>query len=187
MMTFFPYSLLFLSLGFSLIVSFLYLILVIDSLLFGHDLSTSKGTTRALVAIIQKYNRGAKTFYDLGCAHGTLSFRLKKALPHLEIYALDNNPVRIFFAKLQAKMLKRKINFQKKDLFKTDLSNADVLYTYLWFDLMPPLEKKLAKELKPGALVITNTSHFQEWKPIEEVVTHSKNPDFEKLFVYLKK
>jgi hypothetical protein len=55
---------------------------------------------------------------------------------------------------------------------------------------MPILEKKLQKELKQGALVITNTSHFQDWQPTEKVVTYpkvSKTPDFETLFVYVKK
>ncbi len=189
-MIFLTYILLLLILGFFVIALLLFLVLVIESLIRGHDLPTSRRATRALTTIIKKYKPDAKRIYDLGCAHGTLSLRLKKILRHLDIYGIDNSAVRIFFAKLKSKILRRKINFQKQDIFKTDLRNADVVYTYLWYDLMPILEKKLQKELKQGAVVITNTSHFQDWEPIEKVVTYpkvSKTPNFETLFVYIKK
>jgi len=84
----------------------------------------------------------------------------------------------------------QKINFKKQDIFETNLKDADIVYTYLWYDLMPPLEKKLQEELKQGAIVITNTSNFPNWKPIEKVITYpkvSKMPDFETLFIYIKK
>jgi hypothetical protein len=72
------------------------------------------------------------------------------------------------------------------NLFETDLRNADIVYTYLWYDLMPPLEKKLQRELKKGAIVITNTSNFPNWKPVKTYVTCLRVPSFEKLFVYIK-
>ena len=167
----------------------LFLILAIESLIRRHDLPTSKRAIRTLAKTIQKYKPNVKTFYDLGCARGTLSLRMKKNLPHLKIYATDNSAVRIFFAGLKSKILRRKISFQKQAIFKTDLRNADVVYTYLWYDLMPILEKKFQKELQQGAIVVTNTSHFWGWQPTEKVVTYSKvckSPDFETLFVYVK-
>lgn len=188
-MIFLVYILLFIILGFFVIALPLVLTLAIESLIRGHDLPTSRRATRALADTIQKYKPDAKIFYDLGCAHGALSLRMKKILPNLEICAIDNSAVRIFFAKLKSKILRRKVNFQKQDIFKTDLRNADVVYTYLWYDLMPILEKKLQEELKRGSVVITNTSHFRDWQPAEKVITYpkvSKTPDFETLFVYIK-
>lgn len=189
-MIFLTYILLFLILGFLVIAMPLFLTLALNSLIRGHDLPTSRRATRALATTIQKYKSDAKTFYDLGCAHGTLSLRLKKILPRLDIYGIDNSTVRIFFAKLKSKILRRKVHFQTRDIFKTDFHNADVVYTYLWYDLMPILEKKLQKELKQDAVIITNTSHFQDWQPVEKIITYpkiSKTPDFETLFVYIKK
>jgi len=189
-MTFLTYILFFLFLGFWAVALLLFFVFMIDSLVRGHDLPTSRRATEALVEAIQKYNPSAKTFYDLGCAYGTLSLRLKKILPRFKVYAVDNSLVRVFFAKLRGKILKCKINFQKQDIFKTDLRNADVIYAYLWYDLMPLLEKKLQKELKQGAVVITNTSHFRDWQPVEKIVTYSgvsKIHNFETLFVYVKK
>lgn len=182
--------LIFLILGLFLIIALLFLVFTLDSLIIGHYLPTSRRATRRLAETIQKYKPGTKIFYDLGCAHGNLSLRLKKILPQLQIHSMDNSGVRIFFARLKSKVLREEVNFQKRDIFKTNLGDADVVYTYLWYDLMPTLEKKLQKELKQGAIVITNTSHFQDWQPIEKVVTHpdiSKSSDFETLFVYIKK
>lgn len=189
-MIFLGYILLFLILSFFLLALPISLVLVGESLIRGHDLPTSRRATRVLAEVVRKYKPDAKNFYDLGCAHGTLSLRMKKLLPCLEICAIDNSAVRILLAKLKNKILGRKINFQRQDIFKTDLYNADIVYTYLWYDLMPILEKKLQKELRQGAVVITNTSHFQDWQPTERVVTYhkvSKTPDFETLFVYIKK
>lgn len=188
-MIFLIYISLFLILCFFMIGLSLSLVLALDSLMKGHDLPTSGRATRALADTIQKYKPDAKVFYDLGCARGTLSLRLKKILPRLDISGIDNSAVRIFFAKLKSRIWRRKTNFQKQDIFKTDLRNADVVYTYLWYDLMPILEKKLQKELRQGAVVITNTSHFRDWQPTEKTVTYpkvSRTPDFETLFVYVK-
>jgi 2-polyprenyl-3-methyl-5-hydroxy-6-metoxy-1,4-benzoquinol methylase len=168
----------------------LFLIFVLDSLIRGHDLPTSRRATRALVKMIKQHKPDAKNFYDVGCAHGSLSLAVKKALPYLEIYAVDNSAIRIFFAKLSAKILGLKINFSKHDIFDTDLRSADIVYTYLWYDVMPPLEKKLQNELRHGAIVVTNTSNFPTWQPTQRVVTYpkvSKLPNFETLFVYVKK
>ncbi|HDY72678.1 MAG TPA: methyltransferase domain-containing protein [bacterium] len=164
----------------------LFSVFTLDSVLRGHDLPTRKRAIRYLVKIISKHKPDATTFYDLGCGRGTVVLTLKKKLPSLEIYGIDNNAVRIFFAKLKTVLLRREVNLKKQDIFQTDLRNADIIYTYLWYDLMPPLEKKLQKELKHGAIIITNTSNFPTWKPVKIYVTYPKNPDFEKLFIYVK-
>jgi SAM-dependent methyltransferase len=167
----------------------LFLLFAFDSLALGHDLPTSKRAIRALVKIIQQRRLDARNFYDIGCAHGGLALAVKKALPYLEVYGIDTSAARIFFSRLKAKILRRSVHFCKLDIFNANLSSADILYAYLWYDVMPLLEKKLQNELQKGALVITSTSHFSSWKPLCEVVTYpgvSKMPDFETLFVYVK-
>lgn len=184
------YIVFFLLVTISGIATVLFFTYILDALIRGHYLPTSRRATRALVMIIKQHKPDAKNLYDLGCAHGSLSLVIKKALPYLEIYAVDNSAIRIFFAKLASKILRRAINFKKQDIFDTNVRQADVVYTYLWYDLMPLLEKKLQNELQEGAIVITNTSNFPTWKPIDIVVTCPKMytmPNFETLFVYVKK
>lgn len=170
------------------IATVLFLIFVLDSIIRGHDLPTSRRATQVLIKVIKQHKPDAKNFYDVGCAHGSLSLALKKALPDLTVYAIDNSAIRIFFAKLKSKIFGLNVTFSKQDIFDTDLSSADIVYTYLWYDVMPPLEKKLQNELKQGAIVVTNTSNFPTWKPVDRVVTCStisRLPDFETLFVYV--
>jgi len=169
-----------------LIITLLYFVFMLDILIFAHDLPTSKKAILEVVKIIKKYTPDASNFYDLGCGHGRVVLEIKKEMPNLNVYGIDKNPIRIFFAKIKALILKRKIHFINENIFNIDLSQADILYTYLWYDLMPVLEEKVKKELKKGAIVITNTSHFSNLKPIETIRVHPeiKDENFEKLFVY---
>ncbi len=171
---------------FIILVSF-YLIFMIDIALKGHSAPTSRKTTKSINKIISE-QKNVKTFYDLGCAHGLFSCRIKKANPSLCVYGIDNNSIRIFFAKIIAFIFGVKINFFKKDIFEMDLSDADIVYSYLWYDILPLLEKKLQKELKKGAIVISDTSNFPNWEPIDKIITCSQPsiPNFENLFIYKK-
>jgi len=171
-----------------LVILLLLFILAVDSVVKGHDLPTSKKATKAVIKIISEHGKSVN-FYDLGCARGSFAMRIKKEFPDFSVYAIDDNAIRIFFARMSAFVLRRDIRFAKKNIFDADLGDADIVYTYLWYDLMPELEKKLLKELKQGAIVITNTSKFPIWKPTQKIVTHqkiSKIADFETLFVYQK-
>jgi len=166
----------------------LWFVLMIDSVMRGHDLPTSRRVTKALFKIISEY-KTAKDFYDLGCSRGSLAVCIKRKFPTLRVHAIDNNPIRIFFAKIRAFLFRQNVEFLRKDIFEINLNDADIIYAYLWYDIMPPLEKKLQKELKHGAIVITNTSGFPAWEPVQKIVTYpkvSKTSNFETLFVYRK-
>jgi SAM-dependent methyltransferase len=162
--------------------------MMIDSLVRGHDIPTSRRATRSIEKIISEHAAG-KNFYDLGCAYGALAVRIKRKFPDLAVCAVDDDPLRIFVGRIRAFIFRCNVTFLRKNIFELDVRDADVVYTYLWYDHMPPLEKKLQKELKQGAIVITNTSHFPTWRPMKKVVTYpgvSGTQDFETLFVYQK-
>lgn len=105
----------------------------------------------------------------------------------MNIIGIDNDLIRIIISRIKAKFLKQKVAFKKKDLFKEDLKNADIIYSYQWWSLMPKIERKLKRELKKGSIVITNTTYFPNWKPTETYIIYPDKPDFEKLFLYIKK
>lgn len=166
--------------------SALYAWFMLDSVFRAHDLPTSKKAVREIAAIIRLHNPNRKVFVDLGCARGLLAARLKKKFPAMNVRAVDTSAFRIFVARVRAFFMGVFVVWEKRNIFDADVSNTDIVYTYLWYDLMPPLEQKLLGELKKGAIVITNTSSFPNWKPQETYITCSRKPDFEKLFVYLK-
>ena len=159
------------------IFGLLFLLVMIESLLRGHDLPTDSKTAKSICTIISEYSPQANNFYDLGCARGALALRIKKRFPNLSVYGVDKSSMRIACAKLRALLLRSTIGFVRADIFDVDLGNVDIVYTYLWYDTIPLLERKLQKELKKGALAIANTSHFPSWQPIK---------NFGSLFVYRK-
>lgn len=153
----------------------------------GHDLPTSKKAIKKIIKIIAEKKPGKNNFYDLGSGRGNVAIAVKKKFPQLLVVGIEKRALQLFFAKLKTFFLKSKIVFQKEDLFKADLRDADIVYAYLWSDIMPSLEEKLQRELKERTLVITNTSYFPNWEPTETYVVWPKKPDFEKLFLYIKK
>jgi trans-aconitate methyltransferase len=169
---------------FFLLAAVAFFVFSLDAVLRGHDLPTSREAVRAVADIITKHKPDARVVYDLGSGRGTFALKLKEAAPHLTVRAVDKGHVRVFISRLKARALHRDAAFERSDLFKADLSKADVVYTYLWYSIMPPLERHLRATLKPGTIVITNTSYFPTW---ELVATHRVWPqheDFERLFIY---
>lgn len=52
---------------------------------------------------------------------------------------------------------------EEKDLWDVDLSLFDIICIYPMPDIMQDLEKKLAKETKPGARILTNYYPLPTW------------------------
>lgn len=165
-----------------------YVVFVINVLLCGgHDLPTSWEARDKIGEIIEDYGKEKGKFYDLGCGRGHVLAAVKKRFPKMEVTGIEKRPLQILFARLRVLLAGEEIHLERANLFEIELKEADVVYTHLWWDLMPPLERKLKRELEGGALVITNTSHFLDWEAEETRLSHSRQPEFEKLFVYRMK
>lgn len=165
------------------------LAIILSSLYFfditrEHDLATSRRAITMIDALITEYAPQAKTFLDLGCGRGSVAVRLKKARPGLQVEGVDNSALRLFFARIKGVFRGTPVTWIQDDIFHFSARDADVVYAYLWYDHLPPLEKKLLAELKEGSLVITNTSHFPEWREIKKIIVHPDRPQYETLYVY---
>jgi len=147
-------------------------------------LPTSSKTIKSVLAIIGRYE--TKTFIDLGCGMARMLAAVKKKYPQMEVIGYENWPTQFILARLVLFFSRIKGKIFYKDLFQAKLENADIVYCYLFPELMGKLEKKLEKELKDNALVISNTFPFPHWKPKEIVITDSKTPAHKKIFIYEK-
>jgi SAM-dependent methyltransferase len=162
-------------LAFALCVTVGVLVFLFDSAVGGQDFASDSATERKVVSLIVEGNLSGGKFYDLGSAHGGFDIKIAGALPLLQVVGLDNDPFRIFFSRARSLFFKN-LKFVKADIFKTDLSDAAMIYVYLPQEIMPKLENKL-NELKPGVIVVTNKVNFPNWKPVKKI---------DKLFVYVK-
>ncbi len=82
---------------------------------------------------------------------------------------------------------KNKVKVYFKDFFKEDLSQADYIFCYLITGQQDRLEKKLKAELKPGAMVISNTFAFKNWQPLKTLMVdeNKKSGLSNKCYIYV--
>jgi SAM-dependent methyltransferase len=100
---------------------------------------------------------------DLGCGDGrVLRSAVLRTGIHAEGYEL--NPLAYGKARLLSLGLAR-ITLYRKNFWKADLSGADGVFCYLFPDVMPPLARKLRRELKPGARVASSHFPLPGWVP----------------------
>ena len=103
-------------------------------------------------------------FLELGCGDGRIVFYVAQKYPCRSI-GVDINPLLIFYSRLKGKFLKaRKVKFEIKDIFKTNVSQADVIYLFLMPKLLKKLAIKLKKETKKGCLIISHGFVIQGMK-----------------------
>lgn len=108
-----------------------------------------------------------ENFYELGSGDGRVVIEAanKKAMA----YGIEQSWLRIFYSRYTAwrKHLPA-AHFIHGNIFKQDLSHANIVFIYLLPKGVEKLDLKLHKELKKGARIITQTYHFKNWKPIKK-------------------
>lgn len=109
-----------------------------------------------------------KKFYELGSGDGRVVLEAAKLAA--DSYGIEQSLIRIFFSKYKAwtSGLKR-AHFYHGNIFSTNYADANIVYIYLLHKGVKKLEGKLKKELKKGAIIITQTYHFPTWKPFKKV------------------
>jgi hypothetical protein len=142
-----------------LIMAIVALSIAIDTIRLGiSPMPSSKKARKAFLALVEN-----RTVYELGCGWGTLAVALSR-----------NNSVRAFEKAFipwlvswiqQSVRGAKKLSVERKDFFSENLSNADVVICYLYPAAMQRLELKFEKELKRGAVVLSNSFQLPGRKP----------------------
>ncbi len=172
---------------FTIVIAF-YLGMIVDSF-GGEDYATGKKAIQKVAEIIIAKKRQNQLLYDLGSCRGNFVFGISRACPDLKIVGIDNSYIRTWAARLRnyiqpRRLQKNQISFLKADLFKTDLSNADLIFIYLPKELLAALEAKLQQNLKPGALVITHRVYFPNWQPSQTLLSGQPEIKNGNLYIY---
>ena len=107
--------------------------------------------------------------YDLGCGDGRIVVAAAQRYG-VKAVGVDINPERVEESRAKAKAagVENLVSIRQADIFTLDLSEADVVFTYLTPRLNQRLMPQLRK-LKPGARIISYEFDMGNAKPVELV------------------
>ncbi len=101
--------------------------------------------------------------YDLGSGEGRLLFLA--AARGATAVGFEINPFLVLLTTIKVwfSPYRGRIRVRWKNFWRANLRNADVVFIYLLPWRMERLKKKLRRELKPKALVVSNSFLFPQW------------------------
>jgi len=95
------------------------------------------------------------TVYELGCGNAGFLRAVRKKYPEAKLVGVEYSFMPYLIAQVQNALTKSRIKIIKKNIFKVDLAEADVIYCYLNIATMKKLKDKIMKEAKSGAVLIS--------------------------------
>ncbi|CDR34380.1 class I SAM-dependent methyltransferase [Criblamydia sequanensis] len=153
-------------------ISFFFILWVWVSVVFWSlrngisPMPTSDKAKNKALALMSNETQGI--VYDLGSGWGGMAIQIAKKLPHCQIIGFETSPVPFYTSLLWNKMERlANLKFVKKDFFHVNLSDASIVYCYLYPRAMQDLKAKFEEELKPGTIVISNTFSVPGWDPVQ--------------------
>lgn len=101
---------------------------------------------------------------DLGSGDGRIVIELTKL--GVKAYGYEINPILVFIAKRNIRKagLEHKAKIYWRNYWSADLSSYDIVTVYGIPHMMKRLEKKLKRELKSGAKVVSNHFPLPTWE-----------------------
>ena len=111
--------------------------------------------------------RDGDTVVDLGSGDGRIVIAAARAHAGIRGWGvdLDEKLVLESNAAAEAQGLAERIRFVRGDVFDADLSQVDVIFIWLWPEIMRMLRPKILAEARPGTRVITGIWALGNWRP----------------------
>ena len=107
--------------------------------------------------------KGGEKIYDLGCGVGTILFSVVKIHPEKKFECIGYDLIKpaLWWAHVKNFFIPKihhstSLQFKCADIFKQDLSSADVIFCYLISSAMERFFLEKWEELKPGCKIISH-------------------------------
>lgn len=114
-----------------------------------------------------------ETLIDLGSGDGRLLFEAAKQQPKAKIIGVEINPVLYYWSKIKKKFKgAENVEIKRKNLWDTNLKEADIVAMFFIDHKMDKIEEKLKKEAEKGTKIISYTFEFPNLK---EIKSRNKN------------
>ncbi|MCX7779044.1 MAG: 50S ribosomal protein L11 methyltransferase [Patescibacteria group bacterium] len=161
-----PLSFIFLFLKLLLVVFVIILLLTFSLPFFGGVpyVPTPEKRVKKMLELAQ-LKQGEK-LVDLGSGDGRILIEAARIGAEAVGYEID--PLLVLTSKklIKKEGLENKIKIYRKSFWQADLKDADVVTFYGITGIMGRMEKKLLRELKPGARVCSYVFAFPRWEPV---------------------
>lgn len=111
--------------------------------------------------------REEQVFFDLGSGDGRVVFYIAKKNRKVRCVGVELAwPLWLFSELRKFFLARRNANFQLKNFYKVNLSEADLIYFFgTPSGINQKLKDKLKSDLKPGAKVISYVFSIKGWEP----------------------
>ena len=119
---------------------------------------------------------------DLGCGDGRIVIA---AAREFGSYAtgIEIDPFRVLWARTMVRIrgVHSRVRIRWGNMYRTDLSTADIVVLFLSATANAKLERKLQQELHPEARIVSHYHPMPDWTPTEIAKTQRGNP----LYLYV--
>ena len=105
--------------------------------------------------------------YDLGCGDGRLVCAAANAGANAQGIELSLLPFILASIRKVFSKNKSRIKFLYKNIWATNISDADVVYVWLMPAANPKLKQKFESELRKGAKVVSYVWPIEGWQPVK--------------------
>ena len=127
--------------------------------------------------------RGDK-IVDLGCGDGRFLAAASKRY-NITGIGYDVNFLAVFMARFRFLFSPAAIKIIRKNFFNVSLSDKDIIFCYLFPDVMEKLASKLEGEMKEGALLVSCNFPLPGWTPVS-ILTADHGFQKDPIYIYRK-
>ena len=136
-------------------------------------ISTNKKIIEKILLEI-KLNDNNKVI-ELGCGKAGFLRALAKKFPNTKLIGIEYSFLPWIIAKIQSNFGRyHNIKIIRENIFKTDISEANLIYCYLNIKMMRDLENKFKKECKKGTQIISYLFKLPNLKP-SKIIENNHN------------
>jgi SAM-dependent methyltransferase len=110
-----------------------------------------------------------KKVYDLGSGFGRIVIETASRFG-CHCVGVEVEPLKVWWSnrRIRIKGLQDKAHVVRANLMSVDISDADVVFVFLWEGIMQRLKGKVLREMKPGSAVVSYYHRFHDWVPERE-------------------
>jgi len=110
--------------------------------------------------------KSGENFYDLGSGDGRTVIMAAKDFGAKAVgVELREDLAKRALSNINELGLETQVQILQNDIFKVDLSPADVVFLYLTTSANEKIKPKLESELRPGSRIVSHDYEILGWKP----------------------